>query len=139
MEMDYGTRRPLRVEVSSTHIPVGVMGAARELKSIRKEIKRLNEIIKTLRTREAPLKKIVYDFLSQKGMQRLDTITVKSVAPKQKRKTIKEKKRDAFMFLQEQGIDDVEGFWKDFQSTQKVILQTEPAEYDDREVYDGGY
>jgi hypothetical protein len=121
---------------SDVHTPVGIRGAVHELQSIRKEIKRLNSLLKSLREREKPLKVLMYDHLIKTNQTKLGEVTLRSVTPRTKRKPIKDKKRDAYAFFQEQGIDDVDGFWREFQLTQKGSKHTgQSQEVDDREVY----
>jgi len=122
---------------SDAHTPVGIKGAIHELQSIRKEVKRLNKILKSLREREKPLKVVVYDHLVKTNQTKLGEITLRSVTLPTKRKTVKEKRMDAYVFFQEQGIDDIDGFWREFQRTQKGSKQLpQSKQVDDREVYE---
>jgi hypothetical protein len=125
---------------NGSHIPVGIMGAAREIASIRKEMKRLNQIIKTLRAKEKPLKEVVYEYMAKKGVDQVLEVTLKSVKPRTKRKTIQERKRDAYAFFQKEGIDDADGFWREFQLTQKASLSLDEYQHfpqEEPELYYG--
>ena len=55
-------------------------------------------------------------------MQRVGKYTIKKVEPKEsvKRKPLKQKKNDAIELFYRIGIPDPEGFYNDFQATQKL-------------------
>lgn len=137
------------LSANGVHISAGMIGTCREVLSIRREIKKLNAAVKELREREKPLKQLIYDFMSKRALPKIvvqkptgaspaGEITLRSVSPKTKRKTIKEKKRDAFDFFRQNGIDNAEFFWSEFQQTQKTNArdQNSSEETDDREVYE---
>jgi hypothetical protein len=102
------------------HIPASIMGAVREIESIRKEVKRLNARAKFLRDKEVVLKSVLKEFMETKEIPKIQSVTLKSVTPRAKRKPMKEKVRDACLFLEEQGIDDPKTFWSQLQQTQKA-------------------
>jgi hypothetical protein len=112
-------------------------GYVSEINSITAEIKRLNVHIKKLREQKKEAEFHLYEYMVRNEIDRYKNITIKSVTPKPKikRKTLKEKKRDAVRLFHEIGVPDPENFWDQFQSTQKAIPQKNEEEENKDELF----
>ncbi len=97
-------------------------GYVREIKSLRKEIKRLNGSLKVLRDQKNLAECHLYQYMKKNGIEKLDGITINSIRPRDEqlpRKKKSEKKRDAVELFQQIGVSDPEGLWVEFQATQR--------------------
>jgi len=97
-------------------------GYVHEILSLRKEIKRLNEHMKTLRDQKNLTEGRLYQYMNKNGIEKLDGITINSIKPRSEhlpRKKKSEKKRDAVELFQQIGVSDPEGLWTEFQATQR--------------------
>ena len=97
-------------------------GYVHEIKSLRKEIKRLNEHMKTLRDQKNITEGYLYQYMKKNGVEKLDGITINSIKPRSEqlpRKKKSEKKRDAVVLFQNIGVADPESLWVEFQATQR--------------------
>ena len=97
-------------------------GYVHEIKSLRKEIKRLNGSLKVLRDQKNLTEGRLYQYMKKNGIEKLDGITINSIRPHSEqlpRKKKSEKKRDAVELFQQIGVSDPEGLWVEFQATQK--------------------
>jgi len=106
-------------------------GYVREIKSLRKEIKRLNGSLKLLRDQKNLAEGRLYNHMKKNGIEKTDGITIKSIIPREEklpRKKKSEKKRDAIELFQEIGVSDPEALWVEFQSTQRYQNQDEVSE-----------
>ena len=112
------------------YIPTHIRAVANEVASIRKEICRLNQCIKSLRQLKSGRESILYDYMESKNIKNIQGITISSVKPRTKRKTVRDKKRDAYELFEEEGIEDPESFWKKFQRTQKYIARESEKDSD---------
>jgi len=99
-------------------------GYVSEIRSIEKEERRLRERARKLREQKKKAKFHLYKYMESRGLEKYDGISKQSIQPKPKtiRKKPKEKKKDALELFRLTGIPDPEGFWRDFQRTQKVIV-----------------
>ena len=103
-------------------------GYIHEIKSLRKEIKRLNGNLKGLRDQKTLAEDRLYKYMKQNGIDKLDGITISSIKPQSERlprKKKSEKKRDGVELFKEIGVADPEGLWIDFQATQRYQGQDE--------------
>lgn len=103
-------------------------GYVHEIKSLRKEIKRLNGSLKVLRDQKNLTEGRLYQYMKKNGIERLDGITINSIRPHSEqlpRKKKAEKKRDAVELFQQIGVSDPEGLWVEFQATQRYQDQEE--------------
>jgi hypothetical protein len=95
-----------------------------EIRNIEAEIKRLSSRASELRKKKHQCEENLYNYMVAHNLQKVENINISKVTPKQTfRKNKTEKKRDALRLFRDIGIPDPEGFWKDFQSTQKVVLK----------------
>nr|QBK85424.1 MAG: uncharacterized protein LCMAC101_00110 [Marseillevirus LCMAC101] len=97
-------------------------GYVHEIKSLRKEIKRLNEHMKTLRDQKNLAEDRLYQYMKKNGIEKLDGVTIGSIKPRSEhlpRKKKSEKKRDAVELFEQIGVSDPEGLWTEFQATQR--------------------
>ena len=104
----------------------------REIKSLRKEIKRLNGSLKVLRDQKTVVEGHLYRYMKKNGIEKIDGITINSIKPREERlprKKKSEKKRDAIELFQEIGVSDPEQLWLEFQATQRY---QNPDEVSDR-------
>lgn len=107
-------------------------GYIREIKSLRKEIKRLNGNLKVLRDQKTVVEGHLYRYMKKNGIEKIDGITINSIKPREERlprKKKSEKKRDAIELFQEIGVNDPEALWLEFQATQRY---QNPEEVSDR-------
>jgi hypothetical protein len=117
-------------------VPLHIEMAAREINTIRAEISRIGKYVKTLRQKKQKLTDVLYVFMSEKGLKKYNNITLASIKPRTKRKTIKEKKKDAMELFEKEGISDPEGFWLDFQRALKAS-KTEKEDENNEDDYWG--
>ena len=106
-------------------------GYVHEIKSLRKEIKRLNGSLKVLRDQKNLAECRLYQYMKKNGIEKLDGITINSIKPRDEqlpRKKKSEKKRDAVELFQQIGVTDPEGLWIEFQATQKYHDQEDAPE-----------
>lgn len=96
-------------------------GYANEISSIQKEMKRLQSQIKNLREQKKNAESHLYKYMSSTGINKIQTITIKSITPKEKviRKKKADKVRDAIQLFEDIGVPDPERFYQDFLETQK--------------------
>ena len=97
-------------------------GYVHEIKSLRKEIKRINGSLKVLRDQKNLAEGRLYQYMKKNGIEKADGITINSIRPHSEqlpRKKKSEKKRDAVELFQQIGVSDPEALWVEFQATQK--------------------
>lgn len=94
-----------------------------EIRSIDRELKILNSRIKSLRLQKKASQGHLYKYMKNRNLEEFEKIKLKSITPKPPtpRKPLKKKKEDALELFRDVGIPDPDGFWRDFQSTQKII------------------
>jgi len=112
------------------NIPQDILSVVREDQNLRKEMTRLAEHIKTLREKRRKFDDIIYNYMVKHNLKKIQDIKISFVKPKTKRKTLKEKKKDAFNLFYQNGIEDPSSFWNDFKQTQKYIENKESKEYE---------
>lgn len=100
----------------------------REIKSIRKERKRILAKSKSLLQQQKEAERHLYNYMIRNGCDTCDGITIKSITPKEKvvRKKKAKKKEDAIDLFRKSGIIDPEDFWNQLQATQ--TNQSKPKE-----------
>jgi hypothetical protein len=106
-------------------------GYVREIKSLRKEIKRLNGNLKLLRDQKNLVEGHLYQYMKKNGIEKIDGITINSIKPREERlprKKKSEKKRDAIGLFQDIGVNDPEALWLEFQATQRYQNPDEVSE-----------
>ena len=106
-------------------------GYIHEIKSLRKEIKRLNDHMRTLRDQKNITEGRLYQYMKKNGIEKLDGITINSIRPRSEhlpRKKKSEKRRDAVELFQQIGVSDPEALWAEFQATQKYQGQEESSQ-----------
>jgi hypothetical protein len=106
-------------------------GYVHEIKSLRKEIKRLNASLKLLRDQKNLTEGRLYQYMKKNGVEKLDGITINSIKPRSEqlpRKKKSEKKKDAVELFQQIGVTDPEALWVEFQATQRYQNPDEVSE-----------
>lgn len=92
----------------------------KEIESLKKEIKRLNSHLKSLRQQRKQSEKHLYNYMVANNLESYEGITAKSIKPKAiQRKPLSQKKSDAIKLFRDSGIEDAEKFWDEFQATQR--------------------
>lgn len=100
-----------------------------EIKSITKELKRLNGHMGKLRSRRKVVQGHLYDYMMKNEIETLEGIKAKSIAPKTtKRPSLKAKKKAALELFSNVGIDDPEKFWDMLTKAQKLTIETNDEE-----------
>lgn len=98
-------------------------GYIKEIESIKKELKLLSERRKALTQRKQKLEKGLYDVMRRNQMEIYQGYKKAKLQPKPTstapRKKKKEKYNDAIRLFTEIGVPDPEGFYEQFQKTQK--------------------
>ena len=94
-----------------------------EIRSIDRELKILNARAKNLRLQKKASQGHLYKYMKTRNLEEFENIKIKSVAPKQPkpRKPLKARMTDAIDLFRDAGIPDPDGFWQEFQTTQKVM------------------
>ena len=99
-------------------------GYVRTLNSINKELKRLNDEKKRLTLEKKKIERFLYEAMKRTNVKEYQGYKTAKLSPKEKikplRKKKKEKYHDAIRLFTEVGIPDPEGFWNEFQRTQKI-------------------
>lgn len=97
-------------------------GYYNEIKSLDKEIKRLNTQTRKLREQKKRAQSHLYEWMVAHDIEKYENISLKSIEPKDRRrqKPKKLRKNDAVQLFYQTGIPDPEGFWEEFQRTQKL-------------------
>lgn len=97
-------------------------GYIKEIESIKKERKRLNNQSRKLLAQQRNAENHLYTYMNSHHLEEFGGIKKKTIAPKEKlpRKKKKEKKKDAIDLFRQTGIPDPEKFWEDLQKTQKA-------------------
>lgn len=95
----------------------------REIQNYTQEIVRLKTERDKLIAKRKLAERHLYDFMVQMGVDRVGTVTKKSVTPKQPthRKKLSDKKRDAIKLFYQIGAPDPEELYERFRQTQKII------------------
>jgi hypothetical protein len=93
----------------------------RKLQSINDALKRNKEHGKKMRNEKRIVSERLYKTMKRHGFEEYGGIKIKNIEPKPKavRKKLKHKKSDAVALFSQVGIPDPEGFWMEFQETQK--------------------
>ena len=101
---------------------------ANQIDSISTEIKRLNDLLKKLRTEKKTAQSNLHDVMKKKGMNEIvshkgNKITLKQCEPPKPRakpKAKKDKQKDAIELFRNIGVPNPEQFYTEFQQTQKA-------------------
>jgi len=96
-----------------------------KIKTLDETIKRYNKLLKKLREQKKESQGHLYAYMVRRSLDEYKGIKLAKIAPKEApiRKKQKDKKNDAIQLFNEIGIPDPEGFWHDFQETQKVVVE----------------
>lgn len=93
-----------------------------EIESVSKEIKRLSSSLKKLRLQKARAEENLANVMEKEGIDQIGKIKLEKIKPKEKlkRKSKKEKKQEAITLFYQIGVPDPEGFYQEFEKTQKA-------------------
>lgn len=94
-----------------------------EIDSLDKEIKRMNAHLKKLREQKREAQRHLCDYMERHQLEKFDNITLKSIQPKERRKAKpkSQRKQEAIDLFYQIGIPDPQGFWNEFQTTQRNL------------------
>jgi hypothetical protein len=97
----------------------------RQIHELDAAIKRNIDHGRKLRQQREQVNLRLYNYMQRHHLEEYGGIRIKAVSPKtrMKRKSMKQKKKEAVELFTQIGIPDPDGFWLEFQSTQK---NTEP-------------
>lgn len=101
-------------------------GYVYEIKSLRKEIKRLNDHLSVLRSQKRTAEGRLYNYMVKNNLNKYEGITLGSIKPNSEkfpRKRKSDKKRDAIQLFRDTGINDPETFWNQFLETQRYSTE----------------
>ena len=106
----------------------------KEIKSLTSEIKRSDDRIKGLKEQRKSKQKLLFKYMDEHELEKYEGITINSIRPKDsiKRKSEKEKRKDAIDLFRQIGIENPEEFYLEFKNTQRIIRNNDE---DDSDLY----